>query len=586
MFLVKQLATFVNTRPLSILLILTLLFAVFFGTAVIIKYHFFLYNGLDLAIFNNSLWNLVQGHNLSNAIHPPSYWADHFSPWLLIIALPYALWPDPQFLLIWQVIVLAATVWPLYLLASKYLSRRTSCLVAALWLLNPLIHNISLYEFSLVPWSMFFLLWTYYWYDRKHYGRFIIFSLLAITTREDIAVILLGFSLLAAIDRRPWKWWLTPAVMGIGWSALAQYIISQVSLNGGSKFIYFYSWLWQPSLSEISRHIFNLGNVQIFLGLLFPLLFLPLLKPKTLILSLIPLAILRLGSGDDGAPVLRAHYGGLLLWTLFIALIMALAATNPPRLLQRLKNYRPLVILSLVAASLYASLTYGIIIPLINYNWDSQRASDYQLALEQIPPTARVAATYGFLTPLSSRLQIQLLPYAYAGIGQFALTDYALDPQTEYLVIDWQDWLLAQIHYPSRYAQKVSLDAMTSRWQDWQADYQPVWQRGSLAVLRARANAKVLATARPISDQSPQLKINRDDNQLSIELVSLATSSPQALQVQTDASSYYLPLAYGLWTASSSAGAITMPLYDSRIKNHGRIYRFDRRANIPIQRKI
>ncbi|MFH0873774.1 MAG: DUF2079 domain-containing protein [Candidatus Komeilibacteria bacterium] len=566
MFLVKHLSSWLNYRPQIFLIAAAFVFAAFFGAAVLIKYNFFLYNGLDLAIFNNSLWNLIHGNNLYNAIHPPTYWADHVSPWLLVLALPYALWADPQFLLLSQIVVLAACVWPLYLIARKYLSPRLACLVAGLWLVNPLIHNISLYEFSLVPWSIFFLLWAYYWYDQKHWARFIIFSLLAITTREDVAVMLVGFSILAAIDKCSWKWWLTPGIIGLGWFAVTQYIINQASLIGVSKFVNYYSWLWQPSLAEISRHFLNLGNVQIFLGLLLPLLFLPLLRPKTLILTLLPLGILRLASGDDGAAVLRAHYGGFLLWPLFIATILALATDNQPRLLQKLTNYRLLIILSLLTASIYASLTYGNILPLVNYHWNSSRAEEYRLAWQQIPETARVASTYSFLTPLSSRQQLQLLPYAYAGMGQFALTNYQLDPQTEYLLIDWQEWLIAQVHYPGRYPQKVSLADMTTCWQSWQADYRPIWQQGAITIFQRHPNNILIATVKPTSNQAATLNIFSSAGQSEAYLTSPATTSLQALQLSTANSTYYLPLAYGLWTSTSSSAEITMPLNDPAVK--------------------
>ncbi len=567
MFLVKHLWSRLPSNPPLLLLGAAVLFVVAFSAVVLTKYHFFLYNGLDLAIFNNSLWNLVHGHNLTNAIHPPSYWADHVSPWLLILALPYSLWSDPQLLLLLQIGTLAACVWPLYRISRNHLSVKMSCLLAGLWLVNPMIHNISLYEFSLVPWSMFFLLWTYYWYEQKNFSRFIIFSLLAISTREDIAIMLLGFSLLAGWDRRNWKWWLTPAALGLSWFAVTQFITSQVSIIGGSKFLNFYSWIWHPSVAEILRHIVNIGNVQIVLGLLLPLLFLPLLKPRVLLLTLIPLAILRLGSADDGAPILRAHYGGLLLWPLFIAAIHSLAPISPPKLLIKLANYRSLVLLSLVAASVYACLTYGVIVPFARYHWDNVRRDDYVQALRQIPASARVATTYAFLTPLSSRAQIQLLPYAYANLGQFALTQYPLDPATDYLVIDWQDWLIAQIHYPDRYPHKTSLATMTDRWRSWQTDYQPSWQHGSVMVLKRNLNPKALASITEIkSPTADSLSLTKQEGFYTVASSVKATSSLRALQIESAGDSYYLPLAYGLWTATSSAATIGQPVFDSNIK--------------------
>lgn len=241
MFLVKQFLHFISSKPWVVLIACGVIFVLGFGSAVITKYHFYLYNALDLAIFNNSLWNFIHGNDLTNAIHPPSYWADHVSPWLLILALPYTLWPNPQLLLLAQIITLAACSWPLYAIARNHVSARLSALIAGLWLANPLIHNMSIYEFSMVPWSMFFLLWTYYWYEKSKFSYVVIFSLLALSTREDVALVLIGFSILAIVDKRSLRWLLTPTIIGLCWFAITQYIINLVSPIGQSKFLHYYS---------------------------------------------------------------------------------------------------------------------------------------------------------------------------------------------------------------------------------------------------------------------------------------------------------------------------------------------------------
>jgi hypothetical protein len=120
--------------------------------------------------------------------------------------------------------------------------------------------------------------------------------------------------------------------------------------------------------------------------------------------------------------VLKSHYGGLLLWPLFIALIFWLDGGKLPKKVRELFPETYFIYGLLLLASVYASLTYGSIIPWLRYHPDTGRNQAYNQALQQIPSQAAVATTYSFLSNLSSRHTLQLLPYAYAGKGQFALT--------------------------------------------------------------------------------------------------------------------------------------------------------------------
>src|SRR3989338_2070052 len=92
------------------------------------KYDNFLYNGRDLAIFNqvfyNSLNSFSQGTSglFASSIQGHNFLGDHFTP-IVILLLPfYYLWQSPKTLLVLQTIVLALSAVPVYLIAKFVMS--------------------------------------------------------------------------------------------------------------------------------------------------------------------------------------------------------------------------------------------------------------------------------------------------------------------------------------------------------------------------------------------------------------------------------------------------------------------------------
>jgi len=116
-----------------------LFYIVFIFGAVALKYHFSLYNGLDLAIFNHTFWQTIHGNFFGSSINPPSYFGDHFAPFLILLIPFYWLIPHPLTLLFLQTLFLASSAIPLYLIAKRYLPSRWVILVTLSWLFNPFL---------------------------------------------------------------------------------------------------------------------------------------------------------------------------------------------------------------------------------------------------------------------------------------------------------------------------------------------------------------------------------------------------------------------------------------------------------------
>lgn len=106
--------------------------------------------------------------------------------------------------------------------------------------------------------------------------------------------------------------------LAILWFLLAQKIISLYSPSGSYQFLSYYQWLVDASFADIARHIFSFSNINLIVAALLPFLFLPLLKPTWLLLTL-PSALIGLLSSTGGSVVWQTHLIALWLPGLIVA---------------------------------------------------------------------------------------------------------------------------------------------------------------------------------------------------------------------------------------------------------------------------
>ena len=162
------------------------------------------------------------------------------------------------------------------------------------YLLNPLVHNINLFEFHLLPFSLIFLFSAAYFYikssqelivnSHKSFIAFLFLFFGRFYARRHTAYCFM-FGILALIERRRWYWVVGPMILAGWWFILSMGIISAFNIDGRYKFIAYYGWLFQTSPIQFITHIFGkTDNWIMFFGFLFVFLFIPLLRSRFLIL--------------------------------------------------------------------------------------------------------------------------------------------------------------------------------------------------------------------------------------------------------------------------------------------------------------
>ncbi len=442
----------------KILWLLILLYIIVFGTICLWKYSQLGYNSIDLAIINQTFYNSVEGNFFASSIHYPSYLGDHFTPLLLLLLPLYLLYQSPITLLILQTIFLALAAWPLYLITKNFFKQPIYyLLLPLLFLLNPLVHNANTFEFHFLPFCYFFIFFAFYFYQKNKFWPCLAFISLALMIREDISLFIICFGLFILIEQLLKKkklagyWFLTLIVLGLGYFFVSLKIISHFNTAASYKFLIYYNWLgesfpevikniiFQPG--KIFIHFFKEGNLDLILGLLMPLAFLPLLKPHYLILALGTFLQLTLSNLGANTLVFQTHYATLLIIPLFLALIEVFYYLKQK---PKLQVYQKVIIPVLLVATLYSIFFLG---------FKPLKAEQPELLavkkefLTKIPTTASLITSYEFLTPLSSRPQIYSLNYSFLGKKQYSTQAYQLSADVDYILADLAETITYQMQY-------------------------------------------------------------------------------------------------------------------------------------------
>ncbi len=460
----------------------------FFSFLALWKYYNFGYNALDLGIINQVFYNSCQGDFFSSTIHPPTYLADHFSPILFLLLPFYCLtYPQPETLLIIQTLFLALSAWPIYLIAKNALSKGWALAAAAAWLINPLVQNANLYEFHFLHIAVFLIFWAFYFYQKNRFWPFLFATTLALLVREDVALVIFTFGLLSLIQKKKWRWIIAPAIISLVYFIFSLKIIDLFSAIGSYKFLIYYSWLGNSWLDVIKNlflkpqlvllHLLNIGNFEFILGLLLPLVFLPILQPVYLLLGLGIFSQLVLGGGGS-ATLLQIYYPALILPALFISAIFAVKKIiqkdqNPlVKLIYKEKN---LSLLIFIVGFFYASAAMGpaagSLKKLFSDGLAYGQTATRNEFIKKLPQNSAVAATYDFLAKVSSRQKVYSLNYAFLGKQQFLQADYNLPADTQYILIDFEELLTYYLQYQQNNFFKKQYELAQKEWQNILSDF-------------------------------------------------------------------------------------------------------------------
>ncbi|MFH0853519.1 MAG: DUF2079 domain-containing protein [bacterium] len=452
-------------RPANWLIIAMMLFVVLSFAGQYAKYQNYSYNALDLAIYTQVFHESSQGNLFQFSIHPHSYLGDHVELFLLALLPVYWLISHSLTLLALQTIALALGAIPLYCLAKRKLGGRWALGVGLAYLLSPFISNINFYEFHLLPFAIPLLLAAGEAYDRKAYRVYLVWSLLALTVREDVALVVFALGLLALIERRNWRWWLPIMLISSAWFLAALKIAASLGSLGSYKFLRFYAWLGPDLISIIGnffghpllvlQRFISFKFIAFILGLSLPFAFLPLFRLRWVIPAL-PILI-QLGlSGTSGEIALKIHYVSLIIPFLFIGSVLGLnqILNNKirPGWLKKITAHTYIIVIVLSTVLVYSFFvmgpSIGVTKSLLPSSENSERRQLQSDILSLISKDQSLATGYGLIGYAAQRSELASLHYLYIGTEQYSENPYQLPGNIKTLLIDQNDYRIYHVVYP------------------------------------------------------------------------------------------------------------------------------------------
>ncbi len=193
-----------------IVLAAALLATILFATLALLRHWTFHSTASDLTVFDQVLWNTIHGRFMESTMslarcEPHSFFGDHFSPALLLIVPPYAVFPHPETLIVVQTLSLALGVGPIYLLARRALPTSEQRLVwVAAYLLSAPLSFIVLYDFHEITLAVAPLGFALYFLATRRTVPMILSLVVALLAKEEVALIGVGFGVALAFQGR-WR---------------------------------------------------------------------------------------------------------------------------------------------------------------------------------------------------------------------------------------------------------------------------------------------------------------------------------------------------------------------------------------------
>ncbi|CAN5514399.1 DUF2079 domain-containing protein [soil metagenome] len=261
-------------------------FAVYTLTALL-RHRQFGTAGYDLGIFDQAVRRYSHFQAPLVPLKGVGYniFGDHFHPIIALAAPLYWIWDDPRTLLVLQAGLIAASVPVVYRFTRRRASSNAALAVGFAYAFSWAVQTMVNFDFHEVAWGVPILALVIDALDRADDRQLLLFSGLLLLVREDMGVLLLLIGFLRLLRRPRWVG-VALIVAGIAmYEITTAVVLPHFAPNG--QFAY---WQYGPTLGpNLSSAVTNTltrpwHTVHLF--------FTPLVKTRTLLLLVVPLAFL------------------------------------------------------------------------------------------------------------------------------------------------------------------------------------------------------------------------------------------------------------------------------------------------------
>ena len=403
------------------------------------KYAYFNGDTNDLTVFAYAFAHTFKGRFLPVYFTKGNLLGLH-PDFVLLLWLPvYAVWRSFYSLLFYQSLMLTISAWPLYLLAKRVLeNNRAALLIGITFLLFPTIASQHVNQFHDDQLALPFIMFALYYFHLQQFWRFVMFIVIACLAKESITITTAAFGIYALLERRSWKWVVTPIAFSTAYLITAIKLMTSdvtgigAGLYTGTTYLdaygktpseVFKTFFTRPGF--VLQSVFGPLKLDYLWKLFLPVLYLLPLLSFAIIVS-IPNLLLNLIASNTAMTVIPWHYNIILGATLVAGSIFGI---------KRLVDWFPQQAGKLLFGLPCLMAVCSLIGIQFWYQPEEYQSKPYQATLERvvatIPPDAAVLCP----TPMSAHFANQskvLSAYSLLVMDKkpARLTDY------DYIILD------------------------------------------------------------------------------------------------------------------------------------------------------
>lgn len=413
-----------SRRAAAVLLIAaTAAMAAYLITAALMRYLSYNSPCYDFGIFAQMF------HNMSTIFQPittcerteeMSHFAVHMSPFFYVLLPLYMLIPRPETLLVIQVLGVLSGVIPLWLLTRHHkLSVRVGTVVCLLYICSAALTGGIFYDFHENKFLTALLLWLLWSIDRKKLPLVALFSVLALSVKEDAALYVLFIGLWLLLSRPEKK---TGACMTVGAGAYFVGVTAWLSRHGdGAMFNRFDNIIGREGgIADLIRtalvnpalllnECMNESKLVFAACILLPLGLLPLLTKKlSSLLLLCPFVIVNLLGDYTYQHQLGFQYTYGMIALMFYLTVINLSALQDLATGFRLRRF--LLCFALCATALVGAVQIkNHTAVFANFKNEKRDSAAIRETLQLIPDDASVRTASMFAAHLADRRELYYL---------------------------------------------------------------------------------------------------------------------------------------------------------------------------------
>lgn len=399
--------------------LITFLFLLFFSlysSLSVVRHNHFQSQGNDFSIYDQALWLYSKFDQPYSTITFEHDLANRFRPIMLPISSVFWFTGNERVILILQSLVLCAAVFPIWLLARRYLPWFLSLAVGFIYLDYAGIASAVVYDFHEMAFLPFFLAWLFYFLEKRAWKSYFAALILSLSVREHVGFLLSAIGFYVFFSTRNLGAAILTSVISILWSILAIfYIMPSFGQTSYASFVEKDDSLLAAGFKYFSNPLLAIKNffapfskIHTLFFSFFSFGFLPILG-----FALMPAILLQFASRflDLQHPIrhtLYFHYSVELAVFLAIATIL-----GAKMVLVRWRQAAVALTIFLVGAHFFVNIVLPS--PLSNlFNpqfWQRQPwMQDTALILSMVPQNASVETQNNLMPHLSHRREVYILP--------------------------------------------------------------------------------------------------------------------------------------------------------------------------------